>query len=182
MATNMKATIAQALGRLMTQKDVDKITVTDIVESCNISRQTFYYHFQDMTQVMEWSLQQIMQDTLQKSLKATEPEDAIKIFIDEVLKNRFFVNKLLDSQRRKQIELMLVTALQTYLHEIADNKLPRLDIEPEDLDLTLRFYSFAIGGIILEMVLYENSDSEIVAKKLVKIMELHCPHIQNNHV
>lgn len=39
-------------------KSVDKITVKDLVEACHISRQTFYYHFQDIIEVIEWSVEQ----------------------------------------------------------------------------------------------------------------------------
>ena len=61
MPINMKAVIADAFVSLAQRKNVDKITVKDLVEACGISRQTFYYHFQDILEVIEWSMQQAMQ-------------------------------------------------------------------------------------------------------------------------
>jgi len=53
MAVDMKNVIADAYNQLAKQKSVDKITVKDLVDACNISRQTFYYHFQDILAVLE---------------------------------------------------------------------------------------------------------------------------------
>lgn len=56
MPVQVKPMIAEAFIRLSKQKNIDKITVKDLVEACGISRQTFYYHFQDILEVIEWSL------------------------------------------------------------------------------------------------------------------------------
>lgn len=55
MSKNMKIIISQSLINLAQSKTFDKITVKDIVDDCNISRQTFYYHFKDIMDVIEWS-------------------------------------------------------------------------------------------------------------------------------
>ena len=57
MPSDMKERIAGKFAELTLEKSVDKITVKDIVEACHITRQTFYYHFQDLIDVIDWSLQ-----------------------------------------------------------------------------------------------------------------------------
>ena len=49
-----KETLADALRKMMTVKPIDKITVKDIVDICNVNRQTFYYHFDDVYDLLEW--------------------------------------------------------------------------------------------------------------------------------
>ena len=51
MAVNAKSMIADAFIKLSGEKNIDKITVKDIVDECGISRQSFYYHFQDIYMV-----------------------------------------------------------------------------------------------------------------------------------
>ena len=41
---------------LVEQKSVKKITVRDIVEACGITRNTFYYYFHDIYEVLEYAL------------------------------------------------------------------------------------------------------------------------------
>ena len=55
MPVNVKPMIAEAFLKLSKEKNIDKITVKDIVDTCGISRQSFYYHFQDILEVIEWS-------------------------------------------------------------------------------------------------------------------------------
>ncbi len=39
---------------MMAVKPMDKITVKDLVEICGVNRQTFYYHFDDVYDLLEW--------------------------------------------------------------------------------------------------------------------------------
>lgn len=55
MATKTKDYIVSAFFKLVETQEFDKITVTDLVEQCGISRQTFYYHFDDIEKMLEWS-------------------------------------------------------------------------------------------------------------------------------
>lgn len=49
-----KKAIALALKEVMKTKPLSKITVNEIAEECSINRQTFYYHFQDIQDLVEW--------------------------------------------------------------------------------------------------------------------------------
>lgn len=49
-----KQALANALKALMAKKSFAKICVSDIVDHCALTRQTFYYHFQDKYDLMNW--------------------------------------------------------------------------------------------------------------------------------
>lgn len=48
MPAEMKALIAEAVLTLLMERKIKKLTVKDIVEQCHITRQAFYYHFEDI--------------------------------------------------------------------------------------------------------------------------------------
>ena len=58
-----------------------KITVKSLIEACHISRQTFYYHFQDIMDVLEWSVRQQTQQLVEKSRQAENLRAVLEIFI-----------------------------------------------------------------------------------------------------
>ena len=66
MSKETKQLIAETFVELSRQKSIDKVTVKDVVEACHVSRQTFYYHFQDLTDVMEWMLRQTTEQIWRK--------------------------------------------------------------------------------------------------------------------
>lgn len=45
--------IEESFIRLLNERPLDKITIKDIVDDCGISRNTFYYHFQDITALLK---------------------------------------------------------------------------------------------------------------------------------
>lgn len=49
-----KQALATALKELMTQKPIDKITIHELTERCGIRRQNFYYHFEDVYDLLRW--------------------------------------------------------------------------------------------------------------------------------
>ena len=53
MSNITKIAMAQSLKRMLLIKDLDKITISDITNDCGINRQTFYYHFKDIYDLLE---------------------------------------------------------------------------------------------------------------------------------
>ena len=81
MPVNVKNLIAETFVKLSDEKNIDKITVKDIVEACGISRQAFYYHFQDLLEVIDWSMEQAFEQLLDRSLQEDDPEIVLNDFI-----------------------------------------------------------------------------------------------------
>ena len=67
MPGDMKAKIADTLNEILKHKELDKITVKELVDACNISRQSFYYHFQDIMEVVEWYQDQALKQSIEKA-------------------------------------------------------------------------------------------------------------------
>lgn len=53
-----KDVIARTLIELLDEKPMSKVTVKDIVERCGVNRNTFYYHFHDIPEVVEYVLKE----------------------------------------------------------------------------------------------------------------------------
>ncbi|MBR4026401.1 MAG: TetR family transcriptional regulator [Lachnospiraceae bacterium] len=50
--------LAETLKSLMQKKPLSKISVSEIVNACQINRKTFYYHFADIYELLEWQIEQ----------------------------------------------------------------------------------------------------------------------------
>lgn len=79
MSAEMKRMIAETLHELLRKKPLDKITVKELADYCHISRQTFYYHFQDIMQVVEWDQDRVLNEVVQKSLSAADAREAVDV-------------------------------------------------------------------------------------------------------
>ena len=59
-----KDAIAKALTDLLQERPIEKITIKDITDRCGINRQTFYYHFSDIYDLMEWTMDKELRKAL----------------------------------------------------------------------------------------------------------------------
>ena len=49
-----KKIIAASFKELCRRRSFDKISITDITDACGLKRQTFYYHFRDKFELLDW--------------------------------------------------------------------------------------------------------------------------------
>ena len=61
-----KKIIKETFWEIPEEKSYNKITVQDIVNRCQVNRNTFYYHFQDIPTLMIDSIEDWMADVIQK--------------------------------------------------------------------------------------------------------------------
>ena len=54
MSQVTKRALEASLKNLLLQKPLNKITIADIADDCGINRMTFYYHFKDIYDLVEW--------------------------------------------------------------------------------------------------------------------------------
>lgn len=171
MASITKNMISDAFLVLTKEKDIDKITVKDIVEKCNITRQTFYYHFQDIMDVIEWSMQQRMEEILSKSLKVTSVQEAVRILVSSVDKHPEIIIKLMNSQKREQTERLLINTIRSYMQEMIDKKELFMDMKRSDLKMAIKFFSYAIVGILLEINHKRKAaDLDLISTQIYQLM------------
>ena len=175
MPVNMKRMIAETFADLAKEKNVDKITVKELVEACHISRQTFYYHFQDIMDVIEWSARQVMQQMLAQSLRAETPEEGMDIFVDFAVESSALLRRLMHSQRREQVERMVTEMIRAYLEEMLRNKAPEIEISYADLEIALDFCTYGIAGVLLKSCDQAPLDEQRLVRQLCRLLSGRMP-------
>ena len=78
MSQTTKRALEASLKKLLLQKPLNKITINDITEDCGVNRMTFYYHFKDIYDLVDWIL-------VEDAAKALENKTAFEIWSDAFL-------------------------------------------------------------------------------------------------
>lgn len=166
-----KTMISDAFLELSKVKSIDKITVKDIVETCNITRQTFYYHFQDIMDVIEWSFQQRMEEILEKSLQIATLQHAVRTLISLVEEHPKMINRLMSSQKREQTENLLFSTVRAYMKEWIDRNELFMDMKRSDIEIALSFFAYAVVGIMLEISLNRKTvDLDMISRQISQLI------------
>ena len=89
-----KKALASALKDLMSRTPYAKISVSDICELCEMNRKSFYYHFKDKEDLVNWIF-----DVEFVTLSQTDPEiapwESIERIVEYFYENRTFYKKVL---------------------------------------------------------------------------------------
>ena len=166
MPADVKQQITDALLQLLDKKSLEKITVRELAELCGISRQTFYYHFEDVFDVVDWWSRQGAEQMLRDSMRAQDEREALRIFVDRVTANRGTLRRLLASRWREQMERQLVDVFTTYLRYMLRSAHPHLAMSPSDESAFLLFYASGVSGLLIQREIHTVAEKEILVNQL----------------
>lgn len=148
MAGNMKKEIAQAAGHLLFEEHKKKITVKDIVEECNITRQAFYYHFEDIPDLMRWMRDQNMEEFIEKTKNCSNAKEWLYQFLIHAVHTSSFVKWGMQTNYSEEFERILKETLYQITEEnVKEGKIP-LKSDPADRKLITDYHFYAIRGIL----------------------------------
>ncbi len=102
-----KQAIAESLKKLMQKKPLSKITVNEIITDCDINRNTFYYHFENIYDLLKWMLSQEIMHIDQSFHILTDYEEAIRFVIHYIQNNAHILNCAYDSLGRDELKRYL---------------------------------------------------------------------------
>ena len=147
MAADMKAAIAEAVVRLLTERNVRKLTVKDIVEECHITRQTFYYHFEDIPQLFRWMLEQELQLLAGRAESGEDPKAALRSFFLMAINSMPYVKKGLESNYGGELEELLTQYFYRFFELVIEKRNLYKSRTRAEVRLILRYHCQAILGL-----------------------------------
>jgi len=152
MAQMTKRALEESLKNLLLKKPLDKITISDLTEDCGISRMTFYYHFKDIYDLVEWVCVEDAARALEdKKTYDTWQQGFLQIF-QAVEKNRPFIMNVYHSVSREQVELYLYKLTYDLLIGVVEEMSQEIPVRDEDKKFIADFYKFAFVGLMLDWI------------------------------
>lgn len=182
--TNMtKQALETSLKKMMLKKPLDKITIHDLTADCGISRMTFYYHFKDIYDLVEWVCVEDATQALQgKKTFDTWREGLVQIF-EAVLENKPFVLNAYRCISRDQMERYLFQLTYGLIRGVVEEKSQGIPISEEDKSFIADFYKYSFVGLMLDWIKQGmNEDYLQIAEKISTTIHGNVSHSIQNFV
>ena len=152
MANTTKLALEASLKELLRTKPIDRITINDLTEHCGISRMTFYYHFKDIYDLVEWACVEDGKRALQgKKTYDTWLEGIAQIF-EAVLENKPFIMNVYRCVHREQVEAYLKPLVDSLLMGVIREESVGMTVRDEDKSFIARIYSYIFIGVMLDWI------------------------------
>ena len=137
---------------LLLQKPLTKITVGDIAEDCGINRMTFYYHFKDIYDLVEWScLEDAKRALEEKKTCETWQQGLLQIF-EAVQANKPFILNVYRCVHREQVEKYLQPLVDRLVLDVLNGEAQGLLVREEDMQFIAQVYSYVFIGVMLDWI------------------------------
>lgn len=163
-----KQLLAQSLQELMATTPLEKISVNDIVDHANVGRNTFYYHFEDKYDLVNWYFQSGITRFLVE-LSAYSNWNALLAALETYfLENKVFYCNALAYNGQNSLQQYMFDYLRSIFEQNARELNP--DANAEEIRKIGQFFAGAMMGILIPWVL-----SGMKGNALSNVSELSIP-------
>lgn len=155
-ANNTKNLLAESLQDLMRTHPLEKISVNDIVEHAGVGRNTFYYHFADKYDLVNWCFQKGIMQFLTESPSLGNWQSIVEQLEQYFREHQVFYTNALSytgqNNLRDYIQQFLSGVLVQRLREAQAMQGQKEELSESELRFAGNFLSGALMGILLPWV------------------------------
>lgn len=151
---NTKKLIANSLKKAMRTKPLSKITVSELIRDCGINRNTFYYHFDDIYDLLHWIFENDIVDKVKRFDLISDSREALIFIMDYVEENDTILNCAYDSIGRDEMKRFFYhdfISIITSIIECAEQE-NQIVLTPDFKQFVCEFYTESLAGILVEWI------------------------------
>ena len=155
-----KLQLAAALKTLMAQKSMDKITIAELTGICNIRRQSFYYHFEDIYDLLRWMIENEAISLLKQQEGALLWKEGFLQLFRYLEENRAVCLCALKSMGRDHLRRFFEADIYAIIHRTIEQLSEKIGVRNNldsfvDVEMLTHFYVVALAGMMESWLLGE---------------------------
>ena len=184
MAIATKKLLADGLKELLKKRTLDKITVKELVATCGVNRQTFYYNFQDIYELLEWIFVEEGNRLRQETADILDWKERLHVIVDEINQedNRRLILNAFYSVSQVQIDRFMQDYFRPSVEEIITENIRGVNISEEDREFMIRMYDLFWVDLIIRWIQTGMDMSEMNGdiEKIIHVMTGSSRYIAQN--
>ena len=164
-----KLHMAENLQALMLEKPINKITIKELTSRCKINRQTFYYHFCDIYDLLEWLIRNRLKSFVTNIENFKSWQEAGIYLLDYLCDNRALVLSTLNSLSRNSVHNLIHDEIfklaSKFVHEIAGD----IKLSEDAFKHIIHFFCITFTALLEDWLV---SDSNQSSKEVIYDLDM----------
>lgn len=161
-----KERFLEAFLELCEEKELTKISVTDLVEKCETTRQTFYYHFKNIDELIDWAFKSKIENIC-NSIKPSDTWQDKSPEIFEVIKQyQVMIKNSAKTKKGLEMQIRISDFIGEFVVRFIKAKYPNFKCKNNFLIETLQY---TVTGQIMHEIRKDKPDFDAL-----------CTYICNN--
>ncbi|BCZ45949.1 TetR family transcriptional regulator [Clostridium gelidum] len=173
MKQNAKAEIINSFKQLLNKKSIDKITVKEICEHCNVNRQTFYNHFTDIMDVFKFIFFKEVSMEIAQNRTFETWTGGFLATMKYLKKNSKMILHIYKSSYWTEANNYFTNLTNRLLYDVIEECVEKMEVKLKDKDqnFIVNFYRHVFNGLMIDWVSEGmEEEPEIILKKLLMII------------
>ena len=171
MTIVIKRVLASALKEIAEKKSLSKITINDLTQACDVSRQTFYNNFKDIYDLVEWIYLKEVVTPIERGKIYDRWQDALTSIFQYISENHVFVLNTYRSFGKEFLEKVLRQEIELFLSNQVFKKIEVTKEEAKQVEFSYSFYTYALVGVGLDWIEKQMPESvEELVERIERVM------------
>lgn len=145
-----KKAIKDTFIALLDERPLSRITVKDIVETCGINRNSFYYHFEDLPALLEEIIAERVREMIRRHPTVDSLEDGFDAALEFVLENKRAVLHIYNSLSRDVFERYLMEVCEYVARTYVELDFAGRPVDSRDKEMLIRYHKCECFGNIID--------------------------------
>ncbi len=173
MAKNYtKELIRKEFIDLLNKKPIHNVTVTELARKCDIERKTFYYHYENLTELVKEIFQEELSMVVEEFNETLSWEDSFILAAKFILDNKRAIKHLYQSDYREDVEKYVFSIAGEIMYEYVERASENTDAKDVDKKLIAYFYQCALSSTLIQWVATDmKTDPTIMTNRIGKLMD-----------
>ena len=152
MSKFTKKAIRETFLKLLREKPVSHINICEIVELCGINRNTFYYYYHDLPELIEEIIADETAKFVNQCNNISSIEECVEVIVNELVRNKKAILHLHQSSVSNRVfyEKYLWKVCEHFVTSFLEMSLSEKEISEEDKKVLIRFYKCTCFGYVIE--------------------------------
>ena len=150
MASCTEKAIQETFLQLLDEKPYSQITVKDIVETCGINRNSFYYHYADLPALVEEIIEDEILRIMQEPTSISSLQESLSASLQFAKQNKRAVYHLYKSVNRDIFERYLMKNCDFIVSRYVDTLFKDAGVSPNDRRLVINYFKYLCFGTTID--------------------------------
>lgn len=173
MAKNYtKDLIRSEFIKLLNKKSLHNVTVTELAKQCKIERKTFYYHYENLTELIKEIFDEELDQVIEEYNETLSWEEGFILAAKFILDNKKAIKHMYESDYKIELEKYVFSISGEIMNKYVSRQAEMTRAQETDVKLIAYFYQCALSSALIQWVATDmKTDPKVVTRRMGELMD-----------
>lgn len=173
MAKNYtKDLIRSEFIKLLNKKSLHNVTVTELAKQCKIERKTFYYHYENLTELIKEIFDEELDQVIEEYNETLSWEEGFILVAKFILDNKKAIKHMYESDYKIDLEKYVFSISGEIMNKYVSRQAEMTRAQEMDVKLIAYFYQCALSSALIQWVATDmKTDPKVVTRRMGELMD-----------